>query len=210
MGDISFAPVFRHVDWEDRRDRVQAAGPNGFNVRFNDIRRDLDQLSIVVDEVATALDRVSGPPDGLVLAVEPFFQIVQPHPAWVPTNTGGAQGTIPGASEILWGVLNVAPPDGARLTSLRVTGTGSTVPYSVDVQLVRIAAVPPNPPDIGEAIASLAIDTAGPFEVVASVASSRRTVDLASFRYYIQALGTGVDPDAVVTIDTVQVIYATV
>jgi hypothetical protein len=57
MSDVSFTPTFRHTDYVDNRDRVQAGGPNGFNARFRALEDDLGTVSDVITEVAGALKK---------------------------------------------------------------------------------------------------------------------------------------------------------
>jgi hypothetical protein len=57
MVDVSFTPTFRHTDYVDNRDRVQAGGPNGFNARFRALEEDLGTVSEVITEVAGALKK---------------------------------------------------------------------------------------------------------------------------------------------------------
>lgn len=57
MASVSFTPTFRHTDYVDNRDRVQAGGPNGFNARFRALQDDLGALSEVVTQVDGALQQ---------------------------------------------------------------------------------------------------------------------------------------------------------
>ncbi|CCK24480.1 hypothetical protein BN159_0101 [Streptomyces davaonensis JCM 4913] len=57
MASLSFTPTFRHTDYVDNRDRVQAGGPNGFNARFRALEEDLGKLSEVVTQVDGALQQ---------------------------------------------------------------------------------------------------------------------------------------------------------
>ena len=61
MADVSFTPTFTHTPWVDNRDRVQAAGPNGFNIRFSQLQSDLQTLSSVVSTIDTELAALASP-----------------------------------------------------------------------------------------------------------------------------------------------------
>jgi hypothetical protein len=70
--------------------------------------------------------------------------------------------------------------------------------------------VPTVPPSGAEAIASLTIEIGPQFTKESPVASSRRLVDLAAFRYFVQAigfLGFG-SPGSTITIESVQLAYS--
>jgi hypothetical protein len=54
MANVSFTPTFRHTDYVDNRDRVQAGG---FNERFRALQEDLGKLSEVITEVDGALQQ---------------------------------------------------------------------------------------------------------------------------------------------------------
>ncbi len=53
---ITYTPLFTHDDWIDNVDRVQAGGPNGFNIRFNGVAEEFGKLSTVVASIGTAID----------------------------------------------------------------------------------------------------------------------------------------------------------
>ncbi|MDQ1655914.1 MAG: hypothetical protein QOD41_997, partial [Cryptosporangiaceae bacterium] len=71
MAEISYTPEFHHTKWVDNVDRVQADGPNGFNVRFSAIERELKQLSTVVAQINAALHVVAPPPKEQRLTLKP-------------------------------------------------------------------------------------------------------------------------------------------
>lgn len=52
---ITYTPLFTHEDWIDNVDRVQAGGPNGFNIRFNGISEEFGKLSTVVESISSAI-----------------------------------------------------------------------------------------------------------------------------------------------------------
>lgn len=75
MADIVFRPTFVHKEFVDGPDgdRVRADEPNGFNARFGAIESDLRQLSTVVGQIDTALDRRGTGPAGHVLTLAPLL-----------------------------------------------------------------------------------------------------------------------------------------
>lgn len=94
---ITYTPLFTHEDWIDNVDRVQAGGPNGFNIRFNSISEEFGKISTVVDSITAAI--ASGPRlrnvpvpslDGLIevraASASQQFQVDQYSRADLPPN----------------------------------------------------------------------------------------------------------------------------
>ncbi|MCM6771964.1 hypothetical protein NDR87_03275 [Nocardia sp. CDC159] len=52
-----FTRTFSHKKWVDAVDRVTAGGDNGFNVRFQALEVDLDNIAAAFDTVASGLER---------------------------------------------------------------------------------------------------------------------------------------------------------
>src|SRR4051812_23013705 len=94
MADVSFTPVFHHTDWVDKVDRVEASGPNGFNIRFNTIERDLREASTVVTQVAKAIRtvRTSTPETPSRITFTPQLRPVPPDGAFSPDEAGSQEG----------------------------------------------------------------------------------------------------------------------
>jgi len=62
MADISFKRNFKHEDWIDNEDVVQADGARGFNVKFHSLEDDLDLISAtfaVADAEVKKIQRLS-------------------------------------------------------------------------------------------------------------------------------------------------------
>jgi hypothetical protein len=47
MADITYSPDFKHEDWIDNEDVVQAGGEKGFNIKFHNIEKEFDKLASV-------------------------------------------------------------------------------------------------------------------------------------------------------------------
>ena len=90
MANVSFTPSFTHTPWVDNRDRVQAAGPNGFNVRFAALQADLGSLAGVVQQIDTALDALEAGPGAQtrVVTQAPVLSPISGAGAWVHGRPG--------------------------------------------------------------------------------------------------------------------------
>nr|WSY50634.1 hypothetical protein OG999_11260 [Streptomyces sp. NBC_00886] len=191
MADISYTPTFRHFLWEDRKNRVEASGPNGFNVRFNAIASDLRQLSAVVTRIGSAIDTSNAAP-------LPQQQRLSFTPVLRATDllSGGewtydANGVAGAFSIAKVGVANLTLPDRLRLTSMRVVGklsVGSRGTGSGAVSLARTPlrlVVPPAAPEV--LAVNNAIVAAGVFDLQIPVTASRALIDTSVFRYVFTA-----------------------
>jgi hypothetical protein len=186
VGNISYTPVFRHTDWVDNVDRVEAAGQNGFNIRFNTIGSDLRQLSTVVGQINTRLTQLADRPVPTVrLTLPPALRPTGGAP-WVIASTGEAVVPPNGGSS---GALNLSLPDGARLTTFRATGQCQS--DSIVISLVRGIG------HFGSAafqeMVRLTVDTS-PFDKSGAVDPSAGRVDNSTFRYFINAQTNGTSP----------------
>jgi hypothetical protein len=158
---ISYTPGFHPVEWRDNIDRVQAAGDNGFNVRFHDIEDEFDKISDAVRLISDALQALQRRP-----GIEDVLSIF-------PTQTGGqdhpfVQG-VDGISQFFWIDDNGVPqgaefadtnipillPDGVEIRSLRAVGefhTSGNVSNDVDIDIIldRLLVRKSSPPEITE------------------------------------------------------------
>ncbi len=57
MANITYTRAFRHDDWIDNEDVVQAGGEKGFNKKFHDLEVEFDALGAVVGQINTALQQ---------------------------------------------------------------------------------------------------------------------------------------------------------
>jgi hypothetical protein len=221
MTELSYRPAFDHLDWIDRVDQVQAGGPNGFNVRFHAIERDLAEASTVVGQIAGALRSTHRPGPGgfdppTQLTFTPNLHPVAPFNAFLIGPTGAAAGTSvftttgggAGIGKSANGVANLSLPEGLRLTTVRfvggVDGSGGSTTNKVTVAVQRSAIPPAGSPSL-ETLASLQATGVGPIDVVATVPSNLALIDIHKFRYVVKveldALSNG---NSTLTIDFIQ------
>ncbi|MFJ5302588.1 hypothetical protein [Streptomyces sp. NPDC088350] len=189
MADISYGPTFRHVLWEDRKDRVEAGGPNGFNGRFNAIASDLRQLSTVVTDIGGAIDASNAPPPPQPqrLGFTPVLRSTGAQNDWTYESSG-----VAGAGGFdTFGVANLTLPDGLRLTSVRVVGTISRNSLGASGGGVSLARTPLRlvvPPAVPETLAvNDGIPGNGAFDLQIPVTASRALIDTGAFRYVFTA-----------------------
>ncbi|MEV8540155.1 hypothetical protein [Streptomyces sp. NPDC051572] len=199
MADIVFQPTFVHKEFVDGPDgdRVRADEPNGFNARFGAIESDLRQLSTVVGQIDTALDRRGTGPAGHVLTLAPLLM-------------GAFGGTIPwritpgGAAQVqdedVYGQMEVALPDNVQLTSFRVMGQVGLNVVGLSVSLSRVK-MPGGTPEV---LASTGGDT-DPFDKSTAVDPALALTATATYRYLIQA--SLISSGTTVTLAAFQIAY---
>ncbi|MFD8784805.1 hypothetical protein [Kitasatospora sp. NPDC059599] len=195
MTGISFTQTFHHTDWVDNRDRVQAAGQNGFNSRFNAVEADLKNLSTVVGTIDQAITALSAHPttapktislSPLLAPALPSANSPQPSPVgWsIDATTGTAQKPL-GLSGSFAGVMNVVLPDGVLVQSLRITATNSSTVARFSVALNRIPLVLTSS-TVPDPLVRTAISTS-PFDATVNTSAALAQVDVSHFRYYLVA-----------------------
>jgi hypothetical protein len=127
MASITFTRGFKHVDWVDNEDVVQAAGDQGFNTRFHDIEADFDKVSEALALVKQSLDTLGATVNAPVtIGLEPVLYSFGVNDAWSAINwSQGSNGTfvqnIPSKPQA-WGVLPLRLPDGVTLVSAKLLG----------------------------------------------------------------------------------------
>ena len=190
MVDVNFVPTFSHDDWEDKIDRVDAEGPDGFNIRFNAIAADLHQLSTVVARTDAAITdfRTPPPPKQQVMTFNPVFGRVPPNTSWRNGADGTAEiGVLDGGGA--FGVMNLDLPDNFALTTMRVLGQIISADRGVDVTVtlsrspLRLAASGSSTETLG----SIRSFGPGSFDLQATVNSPLGRIDTNSFRYPLTA-----------------------
>ncbi|MEU6975399.1 MULTISPECIES: hypothetical protein [unclassified Streptomyces] len=202
MTDIVFSPTFKHVAWVDNRDRVAASGQNGFNVRFDAIQRDLENLSKVVGQVDVGLKAAGQRP--LVerkLTLAPAFVPVEGSPPWTIDGHGVA---IRQDGNLLpvRGIMSVTPPDGVVLRKLRATGQNSaTSPLQVTLHRIPLA----DSTNL-ETVAQVSC-SGGPFGDPAEVPADRNRVDMGTYRYFIEAYVANAPAGTTLGITSIQLSY---
>ncbi|MEW2352936.1 hypothetical protein [Spirillospora sp. NPDC029432] len=202
MTEIKFEPGFRHVEWVDNRDRVQAGGPNGFNVRFTAIRKDLETISGAVSAIDTAIKKLSqqAPPEPRRLSLPPLFTPVGSTPPWTFDAAGTA--VRPDDEAEVAGQMTVPLPDKVRLLELRVLGRNTGQDSRLNIVLGRVPLVGSTAP---ERLAQVLGDDT--FDFTSAVDESRARVDMSAFRYQVSARVTGAVPGDTVTLSSVQIKY---
>ncbi|MEU6928759.1 hypothetical protein [Streptomyces sp. NPDC046385] len=202
MTDIVFSPTFKHVAWVDNRDRVAASGQNGFNVRFDSIQRDLENLSKVVGQIDTGLKAVGQRPTvKRLLSLLPAFAPVRSKTPWVLQSNGVAV-RASAADTDLGGFLAIAPPDGVQLLTLRATGTNAGN-GNLQVTLFRNALTVSGTP---EPIAQVQC-SGGPFGDPQPVQPDKARVDMSRFNYFVGAGLVDATEGGAVFITSVQLSY---
>jgi hypothetical protein len=204
VADVTFIPTFHHVAWVDNRDRVQAGGPNGFNIRFSSIETDLHSISTAVGGLDAAIGALGQkpPPVQQKLTLAPAMVPLTP-PGWSMDSSGNA--FRPAGQTGVSGILAAPLLDGVQLVSLRALGqnSGSGI---VTVALFRSPlAGSVSPPD---RLARVSGDT-NPFDATIAVDSSMSRVDMSTFRYFVIAACTNSAPADVITISAIQIAYMT-
>lgn len=202
MANVSFTPSFTHTPWVDNRDRVQAAGPNGFNVRFAALQADLGSLSGVVQQIDSALDALEAGPGAQTRVVTqvPILSPVSGTGAWAQDALGNAFRS--GALTALSGISPVVLPNGVTLSSLRVIGTNSGG-GALRIDLMRAPLTGGAAPD---RIARVVGDSA-PFDTSVAATASFAVVDNLVFRYYVLALLSGAAAADSVSLSGFQISY---
>jgi hypothetical protein len=217
--DISFTPTFRHTEWVDRVDRVVAAGPNGFNTRFNAIESDLRQVSTVVTQIGTALDQTGPgqvpPPTGdQRLTFTPTLGAVSPNAPWRNDANGLPSADLTG--DLVFGLMNLNPPQHARLTTLTLRGefganANVNLIFNVHATLSRIPlrlTIPPAPQDDLASAGFTGRQHPGPFEFSSPVNAAQALVDLDTFRYLLIVSAAPQQANGfTITLRAVQLVY---
>lgn len=181
MASVSFTPTFAHTPWVDNRDRVQASGPNGFNIRFAALQQDLAALSGVVAQIDAALDTLEAGPGAVtrVVTLPPVLSATSGNAAWALDTSGNA--VRPPTQTALSGITPAVLPQGVRLTHLRATGGNSgTGSLRVNLMRARLAG------GTTDRLARVTGD-ASPFDNTVAVDAGLAVVDNATFRYFVLA-----------------------
>lgn len=128
MADISFTPTFNHTPWVDNKDRVQAGGTNGFNIRFASLENDLQTISTVVGAIDGALDSLeagTGPVAQVLSIAPPTFLPIggATNQVWTQDVDGSAiPSPLHGNAD---GIMPITLQGGATLTQFAVKGAFS-------------------------------------------------------------------------------------
>jgi hypothetical protein len=193
VADISYTPTFQHHPWVDRVDRVEAAGPNGFNSRFNAIESDLRQLSGVVTEIATTLDDLgTAPPPPTGVQRITFLPMLRG--SWLYDPSGELFVHLTAGPSVRFGVANINLPQRARMTTLTLRGEFGTnanvnIIFELRAKLSRVPRRLTVPPAEQEDLATALISgrqRSGPYTVTSDVVSPPLAdVDEDEYRYFL-------------------------
>ncbi|KUM99079.1 hypothetical protein AQI95_40970 [Streptomyces yokosukanensis] len=190
-----YVPSFRHQDWIDNEDRVQAGGERGLNIRFHDLEAEFQTLAdAYLNPVIAALFR-----EQRILSVIPLLtanQNASQTPGW-DVNVDAA--VKPSGATSASGIMNVVLPDGAVIKSLTVFGTTqpspSTALLSVNLRSRPVTAM-------AGATTVVTVQTFG----AAAVPTTVTTVDNSVNKYFIEADLTGAQSTDV-TLNCFQIVY---
>jgi hypothetical protein len=189
MADVSYTPVFQHTDWVDKVDRAVASGPNGFNIRFNSIERDLREASTVVAEIATAIRaaHASTPDTPTRITFTPQLRDVPPNLGFETTDQGFQSGLSNAQFGACAGVANFVPPDRTRLATVRIVGRVDAFnginSATVSVMRIPLLGATSSPTKLGGVL----LNTPGDFDLQSPVSDDVALVDLSAFRYFVTA-----------------------
>ncbi|WP_026532444.1 hypothetical protein [Arthrobacter sp. H41] len=184
---VIFTPTFAHTPWVDNRDRVQAAGPNGFNVRFGSLQADMQALATVVADIDAALDGLAAGPGAQqhVLTLPPFLSATQGSSAWALDQAGYA--VKPAGQSSVAGIAPAVVPHGVTITHFRVSGQNSGS-GSVRISLMRARLL--GAPAPAERLGRVTGD-ATPFDNTVAADPALALVDTTTFRYFVLATVDG-------------------
>jgi hypothetical protein len=200
---VTFTPTFTHTPWVDNRDRVQAAGPNGFNVRFGSLQSDMQTLATVVADIDTALAGLAAGPGAQahVLTLPPFLSPTLGDIPWAMDQSGYA--VKPAGQSTIAGIAPAVVPDGVTLTQFRVSGVNSGA-GSVRISLMRARLL--GAPAPAERLGRVTGD-ATPFDNTVAVDPALATVDTSTFRYFVLATVNGAAGGDTITLAGFRITY---
>jgi hypothetical protein len=207
MADTFYNPTFKHVDWIDNEDIVQAAGENGFNGRFHALETEFASLSKVIANINAAIGPVA---PTVTLALSPIFFTNDNAAPWTFAEQS-TNATLPlQVGSFADAFLPIQLPDGAKVQSITIFG--GTLPGnelffelcsqpldsgSFRVTLTRVSVPPTTSP--------------ANFEVTSEVSSNLGSVDNSINRYFAFARVTRTSADADLlspSIRGIRIVYA--
>jgi hypothetical protein len=199
MADISYKRSFRHVDWIDNEDVVQAGTENGFNARFHALEAEFDQLSLVISQLASAVSSVS-PTTTLTFA--PSFLPNLTAPAWSQNNGSAVKPAGQSGPE---GYMPLQLPDGLHLQSMKVFGKKSGDVGTFVVQLMS------QPVSGGSdlILTQILLGQGTPDSIQGAngpVLSNQNVIDNKANKYLVTAKMPGAKPDSTAELTAVQIL----
>jgi hypothetical protein len=202
--EIGFTPTFRHTNWINNVDRIEAGGPNGFNVRYDAIDSDLRQMSTVVGQINTALNSPGTGSGQQVLTPGLDFVTVSQGSGgdWTYDRAGAvhpAGGTGGGAA-----VMDLTLPDQIRLGTFRALGLYPGSPVRFNLILLRASLSDATKTDELTRITLSGPGITNPYDVTVPVLDRFALVDTGAFRYYVLGTAELIQTPGAVSVATIQ------
>jgi hypothetical protein len=176
---VTYTPGFQHADWIDNVDRVQAAGDNGFNVRFHDLEDEFQALADVVKLISDALDALSATPPAAPVKLTLTPALVATGTAWEHVAGGALKAS--GKTDAS-GMMPVQLPDGHRVQTIRATGNKQSGNLSINLfrQALTGTAAPERIAGVDPPAGTFDLSSAAPTTSVSKVDNNQ-------FRYFLTA-----------------------
>jgi hypothetical protein len=192
---ISYTSQFKHNDWIDFVDSVQAGGANGINGRMHAIEAEFEKLSLVIAQVNAS---IVIPPPTMTLTFAPALLPNAPGTPWVQSSGIAAKAAGQTAAD---GWMQLQLPDGVLLQTITIIGAKSGNVGSFNIQLARQALT-------GGAINTLLAiplaDQPDAFQVAGQV--PQNLVDNSVNKYLMIAKIVGADPAAIASLTAIQIL----
>jgi len=217
MTDPSYTPTFTFQPWVDNVSRVRAAGPDGFNGKFEAIESDLHQASTVVAAIGTLIDStVSGPPSGPQRLLVPLDPVDVggsgfPRPGVWFYDLGGAIHPAPGPTfHTAESSMDLSLPDDATLTSMRVIGLFGSSDATMTVEMQRYSLFDTAQP--ADVVATMTVDGSGnsnPYDIPVPAEAAFSAVNNDQYRYALRfsaSVANANDSD-LLSVDSVELFY---
>lgn len=205
--DLRFTPTFRHTNWVNNVDRIEAGGPNGFNVRYDAIDSDLAQMSTVVGQISGALSTPGGTPGEQRLTPGLDFVTVSQGSGgdWTYDNAGAvhpAGGTGGGSA-----VMDLTLPDRIKLRQFRALGLYPGSPVRFTLVLSRTSLTDASRTDELTRITISGSGITNPYDITVPVLDGFASVDNSAFRYSVLGSAELIQTPSAVSVATIQFVY---
>jgi hypothetical protein len=119
MVDITYKSDFKHDDWIDNEDVVQASGEKGFNNKFHDLEKEFDKLAKVISQINSNLVPVASTN---TLIFTPTFLPRDSVSAWVISESKAEASFALGDVE---GWMPLQLPDNTKIMKIIIFGSKS-------------------------------------------------------------------------------------
>jgi hypothetical protein len=206
--------TFKHQDWTDNVDRVQAGGPGGFNIRFHSLEAEFDNLYSIATQLHDTLATLGSIlRRSVTLTFTPsFFGPTQQAGGdqqgnW--TLVDGAAISPVGNTNLLEGWLPLQLPDGMQAQNVMVFGQKKGSLLSFEIRLVQ-QSVADSTQRQTMSVFKLASLPDGLFQTPpGTVPDNLKLIDNRKFKYVLFATlapATQPDPTATASINAIQVV----